>query len=84
MMLSAVSKIRFLTTPKKVRNTGTRKRHWPITTAARLRKHDRTGLILVEVKDNSRIMPEFYVRNMEDAAKFGPAVRRLRQEYLKK
>lgn len=54
------------------------------TTAVRLRKHNRTGLILVEVKDNSRIMLEFYVRDMEDAAKFESAVWRLRQEYLKK
>jgi len=52
------------------------------TTAIRLRKHNRTGLILIEVREGSRISMEFYVRTMADAEKFEAAVWRLRQEYL--
>ena len=54
------------------------------TTSVRLRKHNRTGLVLVEVYDGSRITMEFYVHSREDGEKFAAAVWRLRQEYLDK
>ena len=50
-------------------------------TSIRLRKHKRTGLILVEVYERSRVTMEFYVRTPEDGKKFSAAVWRLRQEY---
>lgn len=53
-------------------------------TSVRLRKHNRTGLVLVEVYENRRIMMEFYVRTREDGEKFTAAVWRLRQEYKNK
>ena len=52
-------------------------------TSIRLRKHHRTGLILVEVYENSRVMMEFYVRTRDDGERFADAVWRLRQEYNK-
>ncbi len=51
------------------------------TTSVRLRKHKRTGLVLVEVYEGSRISMEFYVRTRADGEKFADAVWRLRQEY---
>ena len=51
------------------------------TTSIRLRKHRRTGFILVEVFEGSRVSMEFYVRSREDGEKFSNAVWRLRQEY---
>ena len=53
-------------------------------TSVRLRKHHRTGYVLVEVFENSRVMMEFYVRNQKDGEKFSNAVWRLRQEYQNK
>ena len=50
-------------------------------TSVRLRKHNRTGFVLVEVFENRRVMMEFYVRDREDGEKFSAAVWRLRQEY---
>ena len=50
-------------------------------TSVRLRKHNRTGLVLVEVFENSRVMMEFYVRTQQDGEKFSAAVWRLRREY---
>ena len=50
-------------------------------TSVRLRTHNRTGYILVEVFEGPRIMMEFYVRTREDGEKFADAVWRLRQEY---
>ena len=54
------------------------------TTSIRLRKHNRTGLVLVEVLEGSRVTMEFYVRTQEDGEKFANAVWRLRQEYRDK
>ena len=51
------------------------------TTSVRLSKHNRTGLVLVEVLEGSRVSMEFYVRTREDGEKFTAAVWRLRQEY---
>ena len=51
------------------------------TTSIRLRKHNRTGLVLVEVFERSRVMMEFYVHSREDGEQFINAVWRLRQEY---
>ena len=51
------------------------------TTSVRLSKHHRTGLVLVEVLEGSRVSMEFYVRTREDGEKFTAAVWRLRQEY---
>ena len=53
-------------------------------TSVRLRKHNRTGLVLVEVFENSRVMMEFYVRTREDGEKFSAAVWRLRRDYQDK
>lgn len=50
-------------------------------TSIRLRNHNRTDLILVEVFEGSRIIMEFYVRTRDDGEKFANAVWRLRQEY---
>ena len=50
-------------------------------TSIRLRKHNRTGLVLVEAKSGSRVVMEFYVRTREDGEKFAAAVWRLRREY---
>lgn len=52
-------------------------------TSIRLRKHNRTGLVLVEVKEGERVKLEFYVRTREDGEKFATAVWRLRKEYKK-
>lgn len=54
------------------------------TTSIRLRKHNRTGLVLVEVKEGQRVTLEFYVRTRKDGEKFAAAVWRLRREYLDK
>ena len=54
------------------------------TTSIRLRTHNRTGLVLVEVFEGSRVMMEFYVRTRDDGEKFANAVWRLRQEYQSK
>ena len=51
------------------------------TTSIRLRTHNRTGLVLVEVLQGSRVTMEFYVRTQADGEKFANAVWRLRQEY---
>ncbi len=51
------------------------------TTSVRLRTHNRTGLVLVEVYEGRRITMEFYVRTRDDGEKFADAVWRLRQEY---
>ena len=53
-------------------------------TSIRLRNHNRTDLVLVEVYEGSRIMMEFYVRTRDDGEKFADAVWRLRQEYRRK
>ena len=53
-------------------------------TSVKLRTHNRTGLVLVEVFEGSRIRMEFYVRTQADGEKFAAAVWRLRQEYGKK
>ena len=50
-------------------------------TSIRLRRHNRTDLVLVEVKDRSRVVLEFYVRTKEDGERFAAAVWRLRREY---
>ena len=54
------------------------------TTSIRLRKHNRTGLVLVEVKDGPRVTLEFYVHTRAEGEKFAAAVWRLRREYLDK
>ena len=51
------------------------------TTSIRLRTHNRTGLVLVEVKEGKRVSLEFYVRTQEDGEEFAAAVWRLRREY---
>ena len=53
------------------------------TTAIRLRKHNRTGLVLVEVKEGERVTLEFYVRTRADGEKFAAAVWTLAKEYKK-
>ena len=53
-------------------------------TSVRLRTHNRTGLVLVEVYEGSRVTLEFYVRTQEDGERFADAVWRLRQEYKNK
>ena len=53
------------------------------TTSIRLRKHNRTGLVLVEVKEGERVCLEFYVRTREDGEKFADAVWTLAKEYKK-
>jgi hypothetical protein len=50
-------------------------------TSIRLRKNDRTELVLVEVKMGRRVLMEFYVPTQEDGEKFAAAVWRLRREY---
>ena len=50
------------------------------TTSIRLRTHNRTGLVLVEVKEWHRVFLEFYVRTQADGEKFAAAVWRLRRE----
>ena len=54
------------------------------TTSIRLRKHNRTGLVLVEVRENQRISLEFYVRTQAEGEKFAAAVWRLKREYSNK
>ena len=51
------------------------------TTSIRLRKHNRTDLVLVEVKMGKRVLMEFYVPTQSDGEKFAAAVWRLRREY---
>lgn len=51
------------------------------TTSIRLREHNRTGLVLVEVMEGRRVIMEFYVRTKEDGDRFAEAVWRLRREY---
>ena len=51
------------------------------TTSIKLSKHNRTGLVLVEVKEGKRVSLEFYVRTREEGEKFAAAVWRLRREY---
>ena len=51
------------------------------TTSIRLREHNRTGLVLVEVKEDRRNMLEFYVRTQAEGEKFAAAVWRLKREY---
>ena len=53
-------------------------------TSIRLRKHNRTDLVLVEVKMGRRVLMEFYVPTREDGEKFAAAVWRLRREYRDK
>ena len=53
-------------------------------TSIRLRRHNRTDLVLVEVKEGSRVVLEFYVRTKEDGERFAAAVWRLRREYRDK
>ena len=53
-------------------------------TSVRLRTHNRTGLVLVEVFEGPKVMMEFYVRTQEDGKKFSDAVWRLRKEYRDK
>ena len=50
-------------------------------TSIRLRRHNRTDLVLVEVLEGRRVTLEFYVRTKEDGEKFAAAVWRLRREY---
>ena len=50
-------------------------------TSVRLRNHNRTDLILVEIFEGSRVMLEFYVRSRDEGEKVADAVWRLRQEY---
>ena len=54
------------------------------TTSIRLREHNRTGYVLVEVKEGRRVKMEFYVLTKADGEKFAAAVWRLRKEYLEK
>ena len=54
------------------------------TTSIRLRTHNRTGYVLIEVKEGKRVILEFYVHNRAEGEKFIAAVWRLRQEYLDK
>ena len=54
------------------------------TTSIRLRTHNRTGYVLIEVKEGKRVVLEFYVHNQAEGEKFIAAVWRLRQEYLNK
>ena len=53
------------------------------TTAIQLSTHNRTGLVLVEVKEGKLVTLEFYVRSRPDGEKFAAAVWRLRKEYKK-
>ena len=53
------------------------------TTAIQLSTHNRTGLVLVEVKEGKLVTLEFYVRTRSDGEKFAAAVWRLRREYKK-
>ena len=53
-------------------------------TSIRLRKHNRTDLVLVEVKMGRRVLMEFYVATREDGERFAAAVWRLRREYRDK
>ncbi len=54
------------------------------TTAIRLRRHNRTGLVLVEVMRGRNVSLEFYVNTKADGEKFAAAVWRLRREYADK
>ena len=54
------------------------------TTAIRLRKHNRTGLVLIEVMEGKRVSLEVYVRTQAEGEKFAAAVWRLRREYRDK
>ena len=54
------------------------------TTSIRLRKHNRTGLVLIEVFENKRAVLEIYAHNQAEGEKFAAAVWRLRQEYRDK
>jgi len=54
------------------------------TTSIRLRKHNRTDLVLVEVKMGRRVLMEFFVPTQRDGEKFAAAVWRLRREYRDK
>ena len=49
-------------------------------TAVRLRVHNRTGLILVEVMDGQRRMMEFYVNNLAEGQEFANALWRAKLE----
>ena len=53
-------------------------------TSIRLRRHNRTDLVLVEVKMGKRVLMEFYVPTQEDGERFAAAVWRLRKEYRDK
>ena len=50
-------------------------------TSIRLRRHNRTELVLVEVRMGRRVLMEFYVTTREDGERFAAAVWRLRREY---
>ena len=85
MTLEAASKIvreTFETTPAGRRpiHPGDRSLGQCVT-SIRLRKHNRTDLVLVEVKMGRRVLMEFYVPTQEDGERFAAAVWRLRREY---
>ena len=50
-------------------------------TSIRMRRNERTGLVLVELKLKQKVIMEFYVRTEEDGERFAAAVWRLRREY---
>ena len=49
-------------------------------TSVRLKLHNRTGLVLVEVMDGEFMMMDFYVRSMEDGREFANALWRAKLE----
>ena len=51
------------------------------TTSVRLRRHNRTDLVLVEIKRGKHVELEFYVRDREEGEKVAAAVWRLYREY---
>lgn len=51
------------------------------TTSIRLRRHNRTDLVLVEIKRGRHVELEFYVRDREEGEKVAAAVWRLYREY---
>ena len=51
------------------------------TTSVRLRRHNRTDLVLVEIKRGNHVALEFYVNDQEEGEKVAAAVWRLYREY---
>ena len=51
------------------------------TTSIRLRRHNRTDLVLVEIKRGKHVELEFYVNDQAEGEKVAAAVWRLHREY---